>query len=76
MAKRGPRRRRTEEDMRKQQLEASQRYYEKNAEAIREKQRQRYHANKEKNRAKTLTEKIAKLQAELDELTGGAVDEK
>ena len=75
MAK-GPKRTRTEEDMRRQQREASQRYYKKNVEAIREKQRQRYHANKEKNRAKTLTEKIAKLQAELDELTGGAVDEK
>lgn len=73
MAK-GPKRRRTEEDMRRQQREASQRYYEKNAEAIRQKQREKYRAGKSKRRVEYLIDKIAKLQAELDELTGGTVD--
>ena len=67
MAK-GPRRTRTEEDMRRQQLEASQRYYQKNAEAIKEKAKQRYYANKDKNKIKHLTEKIDKLQKQLDDL--------
>ena len=67
MAK-GPKRSRTEEDMRRQQLEASQRYYQKNAEMIKEKARQKYHANKEKNKIKHLTEKIDRLQKQLDDL--------
>lgn len=67
MAK-GPKRTRTEEDMRRQQVEASQRYYQKNAEAIKEKSRQRYYANKDKNKIKHLTEKIDKLQKQLEDL--------
>ena len=67
MAK-GPKRTRTEDDMRRQQLEASQRYYQKNAEAIKEKAKQRYYANKDKNKIKHLTEKIDKLQKQLDDL--------
>ena len=45
-----------------------------NAEAIRQKQREKYRAGKSKRRVEYLVDKIAKLQAELDELTGGAVD--
>ena len=68
MTKKGPKRTRTEEDMRRQQVKASQRYYQKNAEAIKEKSRQRYYANKDKNKIKHLTEKIDKLQKQLDDL--------
>ena len=68
MAKKGPKRTRTEDDMRKQQLKASQKYYQKNAEIIKEKARQKYHANKEKNKIKHLTEKIDKLQKQLEDL--------
>ena len=68
MTKKGPKRTRTEEDMRRQQVEASQRYYQKNAEVIKEKSRQRYYANKDKNKIKHLTEKIDKLQKQLDDL--------
>ena len=68
MTKKGPKRTRTEEDIRKQQLEASQRYYQKNAEIIKEKAKQRYYANKDKNKIKHLTEKIDKLQKQLDDL--------
>ena len=68
MAKKGPKRTRTEDDMRRQQVEASQRYYQKNAEIIKEKARQKYHANKEKNKIKHLTEKIDKLQKQLEDL--------
>lgn len=67
MAK-GPKRTRTEEDMRRQQVEASQRYYQKNAEVIKEKAKLRYYANKDKNKIKHLTEKIDKLQKQLDVL--------
>ena len=67
MAK-GPKRTRTEEDMRRQQVEASQRYYQKNAEMIKEKAKQRYYANKDKNKIKHLTEKIDKLQKQLEDL--------
>ena len=67
MAK-GPKRTRSEEDMRRQQVEASQRYYQKNAEVIKEKAKQRYYANKDKNKIKHLTEKIDKLQKQLDVL--------
>ena len=75
MAK-GPKRTRTEEDMRKQQLEASRRYYQKNAELIKEKSRQRYYANKDKNKIKHLTEKIDKLQKQLDDLIEEEQNEK
>ena len=68
MAKKGPKRTRTEEDMRKQQLEASQRYYQKNAEIIKEKAKQRYYANRDKNKIKHLTEKIDRLQKQLEDL--------
>ena len=68
MAKKGPKRTRTEDDMRRQQVEASQRYYQKNAEIIKEKAKQRYYANKDKNKIKHLTEKIDKLQKQLNDL--------
>ena len=68
MAKKGPKITRSEDDMRRQQLEASQRYYQKNAEIIKEKAKQRYYANKDKNKIKHLTEKIDKLQKQLDDL--------
>ena len=68
MTKKGPKRTRTEEDMRRQQVEASQRYYQKNAEMIKEKAKQRYYANKDKNKIKHLTEKIDKLQKQLEDL--------
>ena len=68
MTKKGPKRTRTEDDMRRQQIEASRRYYQKNAAVIKEKSRQRYYANKDKNKIKHLTEKIDKLQKQLDDL--------
>lgn len=68
MTKKGPKRTRTEEDMRRQALEASQRYYQKNAELIKEKAKLRYYANKDKNKIKHLTEKIDKLQKQLKDL--------
>ena len=67
MAK-GPKRTRNEEDMRRQQLEAAQRYYQKNEDAIKDKAKQRYYASKDKNKIKHLTEKIDKLQKQLDDL--------
>ena len=75
MAK-GPRRTRTEEDMRRQQVEASRRYYQKNAEVIKEKAKQRYYANKDKNKIKHLTEKIDKLQKQLKDLVEEEQNEK
>ena len=68
MTKKGPKRTRTEDDMRRQQVEASRRYYQKNAEIIKEKAKQRYYANNDKNKIKHLTEKIDKIQKQLDDL--------